>query len=96
MEEGGAGGQLVNEADNWPGRVTQESQCKYYSNWPCGRTGVNCKKLDNLSYEQIDLHFIFIFVTLYQEEGHHQHLLFFVGVPGAGFLWLLFGVETGD
>ena len=69
---------------------------KYYSNWPCGRTGDNCKKLGNLSYEQIYLHFIFIFVTLYQEEGHHQRLLFFVGVPGAGFLWILFGVETGD
>ena len=69
---------------------------KYYSNWPCGRTGDNCKKLGNLSYEQIYLHFIFIFVTLYQEQGHHQRLLFFVGVPGAGFLWILFGVETGD
>ena len=33
--------------------------------------------------------------NLHQEEGH-QHLLFFVGVPAAGFLWLLFGVETGD
>ena len=64
-----------------------------------GRTGVNCKKLDNLSYEQIYLHFIFVtfcVVTLYQEEEHHQRLLFFVGVPGAGFLWILFGVETGD
>ena len=99
MEEGGAGGQLVNEAgDSRQIRLTtgQGGSHKYYSNWPCGRTGDNCKKLGNLSYEQIYLHFIFIFVTLYQEEGHHQRLLFFVGVPGAGFLWILFGVETGD
>ena len=38
----------------------------------------------------------FCVVTLYQEEEHHQRLLFFVGVPGAGFFWILFGVETGD
>ena len=38
----------------------------------------------------------FCFVTLYEDEGHHQHLLFLVGVPAAGFLRLLFGVETGD
>ena len=57
------------------------------------------RSIIKLPYEQIYLHLIFLtfcFVTLYQEEGHHQHRLFFVGVPGAGFLWILFGVEIGD
>ena len=103
MEEGGAGGQLVNEAgDSRQMKLTtgQGGSHRIHSAniTPIGlvvelgstaRSSIIC---------QIYLHFIFVtfcVVTLYQEEGH-QHLLFFVGVPGAGFLWILFGVETGD
>ena len=52
---------------------------------------------DNKYTDLLTLSFVtFCFVTLYEDEGHHQHLLFLVGVPAAGFLRLLFGVETGD
>ena len=69
---------------------------EHHPNWPRVRTGVNCKKLDN----KVVIFTNILFLSpraknLYQEEGH-QHLLLFVGVPAAGFLWLLFGVEKGD
>ena len=79
MEAGGAGGQLFNKAgddrqirlatDQGGSHMIHSGNITPIGFVVDGRTGVNCKKLDNLSYEQIYLHVIFILSPCIKSRG---------------------------